>query len=126
MFFQRIADDGDADEQTAEVRVRPGGGDNFRGWHRRARAPRARVVGARNDDGDARKDDGERGGSEGGSRGRETVDAGGGVERLRGTGTERRGTEDAHETWTRVRGCEFGDALPEPWARRWRRERRAT
>ena len=32
-FFQRIADDGDADEQTAEVRVRPGGGDGiFRGW----------------------------------------------------------------------------------------------
>ena len=93
----------------------------FEGGYRRARAApptREGVVGARNDDGDARKDDGERGGSEG----RDRADARRLMrevewERLRGTGTERRGTEDGDETWTRVRGCEFGDALPEPWAR---------
>ena len=93
----------------------------FEGGDRRAcAAPPTRegVVGARDDDGDARNDDGERGGSEG----RDRADARRLMrevewERLRGTGTERRGTEDGDETWTRVRGCEFGDALPEPWAR---------
>ena len=49
-FFQRIADDGDADEETAEVRVRPGGGDGiFRGWvpARARRRRRARASSAR-------------------------------------------------------------------------------
>ena len=96
----------------------------FEGGYRRARAApptREGVVGASERETrtrDARDADGDRTGDEA----RDHADARRLMrevewERRRGTGTERRGTGDEDGTWTRVRGCEFGDALPEPWAR---------
>ena len=96
----------------------------FEGGYRRARAApptREGVVGASERETrtrDARDADGDRTGDEA----RDHADARRLMwevewERRRGTGTESSGTGFEDETWTRVRGCEFGDALPEPWAR---------